>query len=166
MQWQRGDLMDETGLIHQRQCEIFFFFLPFCLFVLGVFFKNKSMAKTKFVRQLGHLNTVKSLKHFAGGGLRHVNTRVRWCQIYRLMCRGALAPGTEWMLTSSSSVPFCLSLASHPLLGSLSSLSGFNFGSGCHMSLTPVWIDSVWVSAFQPHIYWQSPMTFGTSSQT
>lgn len=146
----------------------FFFFFTFWLVCFGCFFffKNKAMAKTKFVRQLGHLNTVKSIRHFAGGGLRHVNTRVRWCQIYRLMCRGALALGSEWMLTKSSSVPFCLSLASHPLLGSLSSLAGFSFGSGCHMSLTPVWIDSMWVSAFQPHIYWQSPVTFGTSSQT
>ena len=147
--------MDEMGLIHQRQCELLFFFFTFLFVCFGSFLKNKSMAKTKFVRQLGHLNTVESLRHFAGGGLRHVNTRVRWCQIYRLMCRGSLAPGAEWMLTNSSSVPFGLSLASHTLLGSLSSLSGFSFGTGCHMSLTPVWIDSMWSLHFN-HIFTDS----------
>ena len=147
--------MDEMGLIHQRQCELLFFFFTFLFVCFGSFLKNKSMAKTKFVRQLGHLNTVESLRHFAGGGLRHVNTRVRWCQIYRLMCRGSLAPGAEWMLTNSSSVPFGLSMASHTLLGSLSTLSGFSFGTGCHMSLTPVWIDSMWSLHFN-HIFTDS----------
>ena len=77
--------------LYTKGNERFFFFIFFFVcFGCFFFFKNKSTAKTKFVRQLGHLNTVKSLRHFAGGGPRHENAGVRWCQIYRLTGRRAL----------------------------------------------------------------------------
>lgn len=85
-----------NGTYTPKAMRDFFFYLFLCLFWVFFFFKNKSTAKTKFVRQLGHLNTVKSLRHFAGGGPRHENAGVRWCQIYRLTGRHALELSERW----------------------------------------------------------------------